>query len=101
MPENVKRLSLRLNEAEYAHLKQLSAVSGLKLEPLIRSLIMGAELKPRPPEEWAAILRQLSGIGTNINQIAKIANAYGRIRQEDVEYIIQMQSRLWRMIKAL
>ena len=50
MREIAKRISLRLNSAEYAHLKQLSADSGLKMEPVLRQLIMGAEIKPRPPD---------------------------------------------------
>ena len=49
MREIAKRVSLRLDSAEYAHLKRLSADTGLKMEPVIRRLIVGAELRPRPP----------------------------------------------------
>ena len=91
----------RLNEQEHQHLKEQTALSGHSTEQYIRNLIAGTEIKPRPPGEMAEILRQLSGIGTNINQIAKIANTYDRIRQEDVEYIINMQTKIWRMVKRL
>lgn len=91
----------RLNEQEHRHLKEQVELSGYSTEQYIRSLIAGAEMKPRPPGELAEILRQLSGIGVNINQIAKAANTYGRIRQEDVEYIIQMQTNIWRLVKRL
>ena len=82
MRENVKSLTLRLSAEEYARLCRLAELSGLKLEPTVRSLIMGAQLRPRPPETWTAVLRQLSGIGTNINQIAKVANCFlsGNVR---------------------
>lgn len=101
MREIAKRISLRLNSAEYAHLKQLSADSGLKMEPVLRQLIVGAEIKPRPPDAMSELLRQLSGIAVNINQIAKVANASGFVRKEDIERIKAMQAQLWREVKRL
>ena len=101
MREIAKRISLRLNSAEYAHLKQLSAGSGLKMEPVLRQLIVGAEIKPRPPDDLPELLRQLSGMAVNINQIAKVANASGFVRAEDIERIKAMQAQLWREVKRL
>jgi len=101
MREIAKRVSLRLNSAEYAHLKQLSMDTGLKMEPVIRRLIVGAELRPRPPGELTELLRQLSGMAVNINQIAKVANASGFIRMEDIAHIKMMQGMLWRAVKEL
>ena len=54
---NVKQLTLRLTADEYAHVKQLSKSSGLKMEPAIRALVMGVNLYPRPPDEYAEIRR--------------------------------------------
>ena len=101
MREIAKRISLRLDSAEYAHLKRLSADTGLKMEPVIRSLIVGAELRPRPPDELTELLRQLSGMAVSINQIAKVANASGFARMEDIEHIAAMQEVLWQAIKGL
>ena len=47
------------------------------------------------------ILRQLSVIGNNINQIARATNARGFVRQEELERISAMQSEIWRMVKRL
>ena len=101
MREIAKRVSLRLNSAEYAHLKQLSMDTGLKMEPVIRSLIVGAELRPRPPDELAELLWQLSGMAVNINQIAKVANASGFVRMEDIAHIKMVQGMLWQAVKEL
>ena len=101
MREIAKRVSLRLDRTEYAHLKQLSMDTGLKMEPVIRRLIVGAELRPRPPDELAELLRQLSGMAVNINQIAKVANASGFIRMEDIAHIKMMQGLLWQAVKEL
>ena len=101
MREIAKRDSLRLDRTEYAHLKQLSMDTGLKMEPVIRRLIVGAELRPRPPDELAELLRQLSGMAVNINQIAKVANASGFIRMEDIAHIKMVQGMLWQAVKEL
>ena len=101
MREIAKRVSLRLDSTEYAHLKQLSMDTGLKMEPVIRRLIVGAELRPRPPDELAELLRQMSGMAVNINQIAKVANASGFIRMEDIAHIKMVQGMLWQAVKEL
>ncbi len=101
MREIAKRVSLRLNSTEYAHLKQLSMDTGLKMEPVIRRLIVGAELRPRPPGELTELLRQMSGMAANINQIAKVANASGFVRMEEIEHIKSMQKTLLQTVKRL
>ena len=56
---------------------------------------------PRPQDELAEIKRQLAAIGNNVNQIAKLANTYHRLRQTDVDYIIEMQTKIWLLMKRL
>ena len=92
---------MRLNEQEYAHLKRQSETAGLKMEPLIRQLILGRDVNPRPPENLAELLRQISDMGNNINQIAKVANSSKFIRSEDIEEIKKMQSELWKVVKNM
>ena len=72
-----KTMTLRLNATEYAHLCRQAEVTGLKKEPLVRQLIMGVNLRPRPPDAYAELLRALSAIGNNINQLAAKANTLG------------------------
>lgn len=101
MRKRLIKISVRLNEEEYIRLKQLSETAGLKMEPLIRQLILGRDVKPHPPENLAALLRQMSAMGNNINQIAKVANGSKFIRSEDMEAIQKMQDELWQAIKEL
>ena len=101
MRKRMIKISVRLNEQEHTHLKRLSEITGLKMEPLVRQLILGRELKPRPPENLAALLRQMSAMGNNINQIAKTANSSKFIRSEDIEEIKNMQSELWQVVKNM
>ena len=71
-----KTITLRLNAAQYAHLRKQAETTGLKMEPLLRQLILGVDLRPRPPDEYAALLRELSAIGNNVNRalVRAIAN---------------------------
>ena len=98
---NVKQITVRLTADEYAHVKQLSKDSGLKMEPAIRTLIMGVNLYPRPPDEYAEIRRQLAAIGNNINQIARTVNARGFATKEDIAAITAAQDKIWSITERL
>lgn len=64
--------------------------------------IAGRGAKRRcPPDELTELLRQMSGMAANINQIAKAANASGFVRIEDIEHIKTMQQMLWQAVKHL
>ena len=101
MRKREKAILCWLNEKEYEHLKKQAGASGLTVSALIRKLIMGQEIRQRPPAEMPELLRQMSAIGNNINQIAKVANSSKFVRQEDIKEIQKMQSDLYRTIKYL
>ncbi len=82
-------------------MKGQADLCSMKMEPLIRQLIMGVELHPRPPDEFAALLRELSAIGNNLNQLARVANATGSISAKAVETMLERHSEIWRKVKAL
>ncbi len=94
-----KTITLRLNAAEYKHLQALSETTGLKMEPVLRSLIMGVNLRPRPPDVYAALLRELSAIGNNANQLAHQANARGEATQEEIDEAVRLIREAWQLVK--
>ena len=47
MRQIAKTVLLRLTAQEYAHLQETSKIAGLKIEPMIRKLIMGEKLRPQ------------------------------------------------------
>ena len=87
-------MTLRLNAAEYAHLCRQAEVTGLKKEPLVRQLIMGVNLRPRPPDAYADLLRALSAIGNNINQLAHQANARGAATGDEITEALHLVPRV-------
>ena len=64
-----------MNETEHRHLKEQVAISGFPMEVYLRTLIAGEKMRPRPPNEYTEIRRQLAAIGNNINQITRAVNA--------------------------
>ena len=85
MRQIAKSILLRLAAEEYAHLQAQANIAGLKLEPMLRQLILGVELRPRPPDTYAALLRELSAIGNNVNQIAYWANARKYVSSTEIQ----------------
>ena len=92
---------VRLSPKEKEHLKAQAAACALKMEPYIRKLIMGSVIRPRPPDEYVKLLREINAIGNNINQIAHIANAEQRISEDKIETVLQMQNDIMRLVRSV
>ena len=96
-----RHVSVWLNDAELGHLRRQAAAAGLGVDPFLRSLILGVELRPRPPDTYAALLRELSAIGNNINQIARAVNARGFATKEEIAAITTAQEMIWTIAERL
>lgn len=99
MRQNVKSILIRLTAEEYAQLKSAAELTGLKVEPMLRQMIMGVSLKPRPPDQYADLLRELSAIGNNINQIAYWANATKGISEGQIQDAAALVQKAYRLVK--
>lgn len=99
MTKPYKTITLRLSAGEYEHLKKQAEIAGLKMEPTIRRLIMGVELRPRPPDVYAALLRELSAIGNNVNQLAHRANGRGEAERDEIDEAARLVRQAWRLVK--
>ena len=93
------QIALRLNDRELWHLNRQSSLSRLSREAYIRSLIMGAELHPRPCTHHADLLRKVAGLCNNANQLAKVANTYGEASQQSVEEMTSIARAVWKEVK--
>lgn len=94
------RIWCRLNDEEYSRYQTQVLKSGLCQEAYFRKLITGCQLKEAPPLEYHKLLKQLMGIGNNLNQIATKANSLQLVNQvlyiktykELQSLIVQIQS---------
>lgn len=75
---NIKK-QIWLDEDECQILKERSSKVGMKEAPYIRSLIRGCVPKEKPGKEFYEAMKQLRGIGINLNQIARKTNALGYV----------------------
>lgn len=64
-------IPLHLNRQELRHLDEQCHRAGLSREEFLRSLVAGIELHPRPCTHHAELLRQVSGLCNNANQLAR------------------------------
>ena len=92
-------VGLWLDDSEYRQLMEQCAASGLSASSLLRKRIMDTEIKPKPPDTYAALLRELSAIGRNINQLAYWANAGKHTSEADIREAASLAREAWRMVK--
>lgn len=93
-------IPLRLTDKELKHLNQLAAQSGVSREKFMRALIMGKTIRPRPCTHHADLLRKVSGLCNNANQLAHRANSTGVVGQESVDKMIQISQEIWKEVKS-
>ena len=99
MRERSRYIGVWLDEGEYKHLIQLCTTCGLSVSALVRKLIASTQLRPRPPDQYAALLRELSAIGNNVNQIAYWANARKSIHEAEIVDAVQLVRKAWELVK--
>lgn len=67
-------IMFRLNPVEAESLDKKVGKSGLSREGYLRQLIQGAVPRDAPPSDYYSMMRELHGIGNNLNQIAQKAH---------------------------
>lgn len=74
-----ERMHLYLDDECRARLEYLGRVSNTSMSAVLRQIIQGASVKEMPPADYHAMTAELYRIGTNLNQLAKVANTTGHI----------------------
>ena len=93
-------VSARLTGEEWQKLRKLCAVSGLPVSAVLRELICGVTIRQRPPKELHDLYTEINRIGTNINQIARKANAGFATKDDMRELKFLMRAVEQRMAKV-
>ena len=99
MRERNHFIGVWLDDKEYAYLNKLCETSGLSASGLLRQVLAGVQLHPRPPDEYTHILRELSAIGNNVNQIAHWANARKSIHESEIVDAVSLVRKAWELVK--
>ena len=92
-------IPVRLNARELRMLEEQVEKSGLPREEFLRSLIAGAEIRAKPCEHHADLLRKVAGLCNNANQLAHVANASGRADTASVQEMLRISKEVWKIVK--
>ena len=82
MRQRIIRIQVRLSDIEYKKLIDDTTRSKETISSYIRKLILGTQLKEKPDYEFYEVMKQLSKIGVNLNQIAHKANSTNNIDKD-------------------
>ena len=94
-----KAVTVRMSEAEYADFQQRVKESGLSQQAFIISAIRGATITSSDEiavlkeisKTFAEFVKQIRGMGTNLNQMAHVANGQGYLPGEESLLILSDQ----------
>lgn len=92
-------IPVRLNAKELRFLEEQVEKSGLSREEYIRSIVMGGEVRARPCEHHTELLRKISGLCNNANQLAHVANSTGFAGRQSVDEMTRIAREVWRAVK--
>ena len=98
MLKRQKQLTVRFTDEEYAALKGKADIAGMKMEPFVRQLVEGYTIKPRPPDSYVRLSQQVATIGNNLNQLAHIANATGKVSDHSLQQAQQLMEEIWKLL---
>lgn len=84
------------SKVEAQDLQKKAKKTCLSEAALVRLLVRGYEPKERPDEKFYDVMRQLSDIGNNINQLSVKANALGFIDTQ----MLKAEAQRWHRFQA-
>ena len=88
-------IGLWLNDAEHEHLMRQCAATGLNANAYIRKRIMGENLRPRPPDTYAALLRELP---EHVGDPTSIWALYYLKKDQPEEALKLIQKQLYKLV---
>ena len=100
MRERNLEFHLRLNDIEYTKLDEMSLKSKMTKSDVIRNLIIEKEIKEKPGIEFYEVMKQLSKIGVNLNQIAYKANKNNLIDEDYYKELAKEWQEFSREVKS-
>lgn len=96
------QILFRLTEDEQNRINSVADQSGLSREEYIRRRVL-SEKKIVVQDERAiyALIAEVNRIGSNVNQIARMANSTGVVSKEMLREVIAWQQEIYRQVLAV
>ncbi|KKD45426.1 plasmid mobilization relaxosome protein MobC [Listeria seeligeri] len=91
-------LKFRVNEEEKSFIEMKMKEAGItNREAYLRKMAIDGAIVVSNYDETKKLTLELNKIGTNINQIARIANTDNKISKTDIKKVEEMMQKIWRL----
>jgi hypothetical protein len=102
--QNRKRplqLIVRVTQDEKALInKKMEAFGTTNFNTYARKMLLNGYVLRVDMEQFQLLALEVNKIGTNINQIAKVANTTGVIMGDDISQVKEMINEIWQLLKS-
>ena len=99
MRKRNNRVGVYLNESELQNLTAKVQKAGMSRERFLRKMINGYRVYEAPPVDFFNLLREVSRLGSNIEQILKRANVSGYVDAsrlvKTIDELDALETRMW------
>ena len=92
------RFEVRLTKDEYSNLTKKARRSGLSTGAFVRMAIAEKEIHEAPPVDVPRLIREVRRVGSNLNQILRIANSRGLLEVPDLRKALEDNRAVEKMI---
>ena len=92
------RFEVRLTKDEFCDLTKKARKAGLTTGAFVRMAIAGQEIREAPSVDVSILIREIRRVGSNINQILKIANSNGLLEVPDLRMALEENRAVEKMI---
>lgn len=98
-----RKVTFKLSENDYLKLMDDAKEAGVDKSKYLRALVQsGGKIDFTFPKDRTNLIRQITGIATNINQITKVANTMSYVPFHDLrdikEALLEIQRLLWEVL---
>ncbi len=92
------RFEVRLTKDEYYDLTKKARRAGLTTGAFVRMAVAGQEVHEAPSVDVPILIREVRRVGSNIDQILKIANGKGLLEVPDLRKALEENRTVEKMI---
>ena len=96
-----RRIALRISNENFEIINHKAKLCHMTMSEYMRKSALEKIIVIKNIDQFKELIFEINKIGTNINQIAKIANTYGYVDDKKIENIEQSLIDIFRMINKL
>jgi len=97
-----RKVTFKLSENDYLKLMESAKEAGVDKSKYLRALVQsGGKIDFTFPKDRTNLIRQITGIATNINQITKVANTMSYVPFQDLKDIKEALLEIQRLLRKV